>query len=148
MLHILCNIYCSCRAYDLGQKYYAPQVRPDWDSNSWPPDLTWQYTSCHWDACSAISDFLTLSLVPHKNLYNISYPLVPLIKSLVTKKNEKWQIVKNLDFPNSESFRAFPLSNICSTFSILLVQSQCSTFVLPNAPHIFQGTWFVLVILH
>ena len=24
--------------YDLGQKYYAPQVRPDWGSNSWPPD--------------------------------------------------------------------------------------------------------------
>ena len=24
--------------YDLGQKYYAPQVRPEWGSNSWPPD--------------------------------------------------------------------------------------------------------------
>ena len=24
--------------YDLGQKYYAPQVRPDRGSNSWPPD--------------------------------------------------------------------------------------------------------------
>ena len=24
--------------YDLGQKYQAPQVRPDWGSNSWPPD--------------------------------------------------------------------------------------------------------------
>ena len=24
--------------YDLGQKYQAPQVRPDRDSNSWPPD--------------------------------------------------------------------------------------------------------------
>ena len=22
----------------LGQKYYAPQAQPDWDSNSWPPD--------------------------------------------------------------------------------------------------------------
>ena len=24
--------------YDLGQKYYAPQVRPDRGLNSWPPD--------------------------------------------------------------------------------------------------------------
>ena len=24
--------------YDLGQKYQAPQVRPDWGSNSWPSD--------------------------------------------------------------------------------------------------------------
>ena len=24
--------------YDLGQKYYAPQVRPDRGSHSWPPD--------------------------------------------------------------------------------------------------------------
>ena len=24
--------------YDLGQKYYSPQVWPDWGSNSWPPD--------------------------------------------------------------------------------------------------------------
>ena len=24
--------------YDLGQKYYAPQVKPDQHSNSWPPD--------------------------------------------------------------------------------------------------------------
>ena len=24
--------------YDLGQKYQAPQVRPDRGSNSWPPD--------------------------------------------------------------------------------------------------------------
>ena len=24
--------------YDLGQKYQAPQVQPDWGLNSWPPD--------------------------------------------------------------------------------------------------------------
>ena len=24
--------------YDVGQKYHAPQVRPDRGSNSWPPD--------------------------------------------------------------------------------------------------------------
>ena len=24
--------------YDLGLKYQAPQVRPDWNANSWPPD--------------------------------------------------------------------------------------------------------------
>ena len=24
--------------YDLGQKYYAPQVRPNWGSKSLPPD--------------------------------------------------------------------------------------------------------------
>ena len=24
--------------YDLGQKYYTPQVWPNQDSNSWPPD--------------------------------------------------------------------------------------------------------------
>ena len=24
--------------YDFGQKYYTPQVQPDWGSNSWPPD--------------------------------------------------------------------------------------------------------------
>ena len=41
-----CNIFCCeiiCLLlfwfkYDLGQKYYAPQVRPDWGLNSWPPD--------------------------------------------------------------------------------------------------------------
>ena len=39
------NITLVCRQntyfwikYDLGQKYYAPQVRPDRGSNSWPPD--------------------------------------------------------------------------------------------------------------
>ena len=31
---------------DLGQKYYAPQVRLDWGSNSRPPDHD-RYTSCH-----------------------------------------------------------------------------------------------------
>ena len=44
--------------YDLGQKYYVPQVRPEWGSNSWPPDhdSTFPVT----DACAnhlAISDF-------------------------------------------------------------------------------------------
>ena len=29
--------YDSGQKY-LGQKYYAPQVRPDWGSNLWPPD--------------------------------------------------------------------------------------------------------------
>ena len=24
--------------HNLGQKYYTPQVQPDWGSNSWPPD--------------------------------------------------------------------------------------------------------------
>ena len=77
--------------YNLGKKYHVPQVRPDWGSNSWPPDpipsteitlpvlcimtrgiagsqvtlcgkcsRSWQYSSCHCDACSnhsAISDF-------------------------------------------------------------------------------------------
>ena len=44
--------------YNLGQKYYAPQVPPDRGSNSWPPDHG-SNISCHWDACSnhlAISD--------------------------------------------------------------------------------------------
>ena len=27
-----------CFKYDLGHKYYAPQVQPDRASNSWPPD--------------------------------------------------------------------------------------------------------------
>ena len=31
------------------QKSQAPQVRPNWDSNSWPPDLG-QYNSSPWDA--------------------------------------------------------------------------------------------------
>ena len=31
------NIYFWFK-YDLGQKYYAPQVRPDQGSNSWHPD--------------------------------------------------------------------------------------------------------------
>ena len=42
--------------YDLGQKYFAPQVRPDLGSNS----RSWQYIWCHWDTYSnhlAISDF-------------------------------------------------------------------------------------------
>ena len=33
----------------LGQKYYAPEVRPDLGLNPWPPDHE-QYISCHWDA--------------------------------------------------------------------------------------------------
>ena len=44
--------------YDLGQRYQAPQVRPDQGSNSWPSDHD-RHISCHWDACpnhSAISD--------------------------------------------------------------------------------------------
>ena len=31
--------------YDLGQKYYAPQVRPDQGSNSWTPDQAVQFMS-------------------------------------------------------------------------------------------------------
>ena len=31
-------ICCFWFKYDLGQKYQAPQVWPDQDSNSWPPD--------------------------------------------------------------------------------------------------------------
>ena len=64
--------------YDLGQKYQAPQARPDRGSNSWPPDhdstfhvtetpalynTTWpsviSYTDnisvMHWDACTVSS---------------------------------------------------------------------------------------------
>ena len=33
--HILCCIWFK---YDLGQKYFTPQVRPEQCSNSWPPD--------------------------------------------------------------------------------------------------------------
>ena len=32
------NIFFFWITYDLGQKYYTPQVRPDWGSNSWPLD--------------------------------------------------------------------------------------------------------------
>ena len=32
------KIYFGGFKHKLGQKYYAPQVRPDWGSNSWPPD--------------------------------------------------------------------------------------------------------------
>ena len=31
-------IYMFGSCTTLGQKYYAPQVRPNWGSNSWPPD--------------------------------------------------------------------------------------------------------------
>ena len=34
----LITLYYFCFTYDLGQKYYAPQVRPDQGSNSWTPD--------------------------------------------------------------------------------------------------------------
>ena len=40
-------------------KCYAPQVRPNRGSNSWPPNHDSTFP-CHWDACSnhlAISDF-------------------------------------------------------------------------------------------
>ena len=43
--------------YDLGQKYQAPQVRPGRTPRSW------QYISCHWDACSnhsAISEIIVI----------------------------------------------------------------------------------------
>ena len=51
--HISAVVYCHARMlwkcplngylailyfWFLGQKYYAPKVRPDWGSNSWPPD--------------------------------------------------------------------------------------------------------------
>ena len=36
--------------YDLGQKHYAPQVRPDRGSNPWPPDHDSTFhIPCHWD---------------------------------------------------------------------------------------------------
>ena len=35
LLHVLFIFWFK---YDLGQKYYAPQVRPDRGLNSWPPD--------------------------------------------------------------------------------------------------------------
>ena len=31
-------IYIFWIKYDFGQKYHTPQVRPDWGSNTWPPD--------------------------------------------------------------------------------------------------------------
>ena len=34
--------------YDLGQKYYAPQVRHD-RGFELTTSTSWQYTSCHWD---------------------------------------------------------------------------------------------------
>ena len=47
--------------YNLGQKYYAPQVRLNMGSKFKPTtSRSWQHISCHWDACSnhlAISDF-------------------------------------------------------------------------------------------
>ena len=50
------------------RKKYAPHVRPDQGSNSWPPDHDNRaYISCHWDACSnhlAISDYFRLWLDP------------------------------------------------------------------------------------
>ena len=45
--------------YDLGQKYYAPKVRPDWGFKLMT-SRSWQYTSYHWHTCSnhsTISDF-------------------------------------------------------------------------------------------
>ena len=33
---VACQVYVWFK-YDLGQKYYAPQVQASWDSNSWSP---------------------------------------------------------------------------------------------------------------
>ena len=37
LFHLCCTKYVWFK-YNLGQKYQAPQVRPDWGSKSWPPD--------------------------------------------------------------------------------------------------------------
>ena len=44
--------------YDLGQKYYAPQVRPTRGSNSWPPDH--DSTFHVWDAWDDCSNHLAI----------------------------------------------------------------------------------------
>ena len=38
--------------YDLGQKYYAHQVRPDRLGFKLMTSRSWQYISCYWDTCS------------------------------------------------------------------------------------------------
>ena len=50
----------------LGQMYNAPQVRPNWGSNSIMTSRSWLYISCHWDTCSnqsAISDLYTYAFI-------------------------------------------------------------------------------------
>ena len=65
--------------YDLGQKYYAPQVQPTRVGFELMTSRSWQYISCHWDACSnhlAISAF---------NLTSLQFLLLFLFQSLSTK---------------------------------------------------------------
>ena len=53
--------------YDLGQRYYATQVRSE-PGFELMTSRSWQFISCHWDACSnhlAISEVLQPAAVKH-----------------------------------------------------------------------------------
>ena len=54
--------------YDLGRKYHAPQVRPDQGSNM--TSRSWQYSSCHRDACSNIRPSVTSLRTVWTHAYN------------------------------------------------------------------------------
>ena len=47
--------------YDLGQKYYAPQDRPDQGSNSWPPDHD---STFHVTETPALTTWPSVTLIP------------------------------------------------------------------------------------
>ena len=56
--------------YDLGQKYQAPQVRPDRDSNSWPPDHD---STLHVTETSALTTRPSVTSVQTQLCRNIGY---------------------------------------------------------------------------
>ena len=57
--------------YDLGQKYQAPQVRPNQDSNSWPPDHDSTFHVTETPALTTWPSVTPLYTYPHKPLRKI-----------------------------------------------------------------------------
>ena len=70
--------------YDLGQKYYVPQVRPNWGSNLWPPDHD-SHISCHWDTCTNYSRYQWLPRHIQRSKY-FFLPTCPLRNLLALLK--------------------------------------------------------------
>ena len=69
--------------YNLGQKYYAPQVRPGWDSNSWLPDHDGTF---HVTETPALTTWLSLTDWPIRTLtcmYILSVLITVLLRCII-----------------------------------------------------------------
>ena len=126
--------------YDLGQKYYAPQVRPDLGSNSWSPDYD---STLHVTEMPALTTRPSGTSVSPEEFWLI-LPLLPQREGdLIIKATKNLLLtLKVLNFWKFPSYCS--LKPLRSGMGEVVLARTSLTLHPPSPPTVHQLSWLAL----